>query len=183
MIKLTKILVILTGVLFLVIIFELGFYFFYLPRQKKPSSVKLKSDTFKNARDNGVAYLTALIKDFPFQDLQFYSNLFTLHYKDNVYKSLILTDEIKGEIVNIIDKPGQFNPIRKYQIRFDIKVKNYDGTIKIYYPKEEIPLVKLASKEGQMLQLTDFKIGDTILVRETYDLKTFKLIKAEIIRL
>jgi len=167
-------------VLSLLISIEIGIYFFY--QNKK--SIKLRYPSLLEINNIGVKYLNKLIEDyFSFNDIQFYSNFFTLHYKDKVFSSVVLITEHQGKIIKIFDKPGEFNPFKKYLIRLDIQIKNYKLPIKIFYTKEEMSLVKFMSKNKQTIKFSDFKIGDEIIVKETYNLKNLKLLGAEIIKL
>lgn len=180
--RINRVLVLIFVILIVITLFELGYYFFYV--SKPNHNLRSQQNPIEKIKTDDFDYLANLFKEeLSPQETTFFRNLFTLNYKDKSYRSLILTKELQGKIVNITNQPDQFSPIFQYQIKFEIEIENRPKPLTIYYTKEELLRVKVIKKDKDQEKNIDFanlRTGDNVFIKETYDLKNFKLIEATI---
>jgi hypothetical protein len=173
-----KILVIIFFALLFILLIEIVFIF--LVDQKQLNLTNLSNSNidlnkeFVKANDENSKYLYDLFtKTLSFEEKEFYRNIFALNYPKSQYSSILLEKVIDGQIVKIEKNPGEFHPLAKYAYKFEIKIKGRPKNLTIFYSPEDIQNVNGLEK---------LEANNIISIKEIYDLKNLKLIKAEIIK-
>lgn len=183
-----KILTVIFFLLLIVLLTEAGFIFFNKTKTnliKNPDVVVRKLTAYEQFKKDNIDSYTKLVNQkFTPEETKFYKNTFSMN-GEKLYSSLTLQNELDGTIENISFKNGAFSPAAKYDFTFLLKMENYPKGIIIYYSSEDVKAIEVIDQttpETKILKLSDLKNGDKAKIKETYDLKQFHLIKAEIIK-
>ncbi|HVZ11816.1 MAG TPA: hypothetical protein VG965_02195 [Patescibacteria group bacterium] len=90
-------------------------------------------------------------------------------FDKNILKKSEISNEIEGKIAKVLDAPGVMNQFQ-YEKGLAIARSNGQSVVNYYFlRKSDIPKLKVV-QNGQNIQFSDLKIGDTIKIEETMDL-------------
>lgn len=168
--KFNSILSVFFAILLIIIIGELGYYFFY-----KPNKPNVRQNIQKPVQQT-VNKLTQAPTIPPALDRQELNNL--ARFKKGGISGATVELEIKGTIVRINTKGGMLNLSYKpgdkfaYKVMFEIKKEN-GATSTIAYNENDLKKVKVVTTTDGAQKLFDIgslKINDKIVIRSKIDL-------------
>jgi|GEM_PF-2068883 len=182
---LRKLLVVFFLFLIIVIVGELAFYLCYMPRHN-PSGVGQASGAAKVKDDNYAVISDLFKKRLTAQETEFMRNMLVLNYEDRAFEAFTMQSELRGTLLSVASTPGQLSPGAKFQTKFDIKLEN-GKTLPMYYSAQDMSVVSVktasGSGTGSSLSFGNLKEGDKLSIKETYDLRSLRLISADILKL
>ena len=162
-------------ILFIVIIGETGYLFFYLPKQKTTvNDSKLSLITAITAPTISSSQTpTPADQVFSEDSLQSLVNWLRKGKKDLVVATS-LAQTYQGKIIEIKLEEG-VNPLNKFASALTLKIEGKEGNKKGFlYSKEDIAnklsVVKLVGKEKRPIKIEELKVGDEITIKEIQDL-------------
>jgi len=111
--------------------------------------------------------------------------------KRNITKASSLTHEYEGKIVSIdVNASKQMWGDNKYQVDYQYKLEltaesDNKPTTFIYQEREAgiLQIVELVDGQEKQIKFSDLKIGDTIYIRDAYDLKTEQYTRSKIMKI
>lgn len=189
--KLHRLFFVVVAFLFLVVVFEVGYYFFRLPQLNSninPNPLSSITPTVALSRDQAinkrVDEIDKALRTSPsYSQISYLANIIALNYTENVLSEMRLSSTVQGKVQEISIGPGSYNPGLSYVVKMKILL-NSGKTSDVFYDSKEVGVLTIRKTvngtETKKIKLKDISVGDKLSIHEEYDLKASRLISAEL---
>ncbi|MGB9883543.1 MAG: hypothetical protein ACPLRN_03470 [Microgenomates group bacterium] len=157
-----KLLKIVFGILFLVLLGEIGYLIYtFNQNQKKISSLPIITQSVNQTQpqtniNSNPAYSNKTIESLSY-------------LKKNIVTSSILENNYQGKIIEIDNQEGYLQK-EDFKYVFKIRIENQDDTNSFYFNKDELEKINVYDKNNQKMSIDTLKIGDFVSIKEKLNL-------------
>jgi hypothetical protein len=180
--KINRLLIILLIILTLGVLIELGYYIFVSSKVKPAPQGQIK--TPGSVKESNVDNFSKIINEkTAYAEASYLRNVLTLNYEQKAFSALTVTSEVRGTVVSTDSDGGNLDPKTPYEWSISVSLPNKKNPLPVFYTKDETAQITVTSAGAGIVKkaaFSDIKPGDSVSVKETYDLVNFRLVKGEI---